>query len=81
MLQYLKDAHGNRRLVFLCLILWGTVIMVLVDYTVRYILEGEPLRGLNVEAAALSTILMVAVIIWYVSILVKRRTERATRTL
>jgi len=57
---------------FLSLILWGTIIMVLVDHVMGYLMEGGELLEMTVEATVLGVVLLIAaLIVWEVVLLLK----------
>ncbi len=58
---------------FLCLILWGSSIMVFVDHIMGYLNEGGDFIEMTANATLLGIVLIiVAIIIWEVMLIIKK---------
>lgn len=69
-----KDSTG-----VLCLILWGTTIMVAVDHVMGYLAEGGPFIDTSGSAILLSAVLLAAaLLLWGATLLLGKR-RRALR--
>jgi hypothetical protein len=57
---------------YLCLILWGATIMVLVDHTVACLVFGEEFWDFSLEAALLGIAMLTAgLVLWEIVLLLK----------
>jgi len=57
---------------YLCLILWGATIMVLVDHTVSCLVFGEEFWDFSLEAALLGIVMLTAgLVLWEIILLLK----------
>jgi len=71
-LWYSMAEDDRYMLRFLSLILWGAAIMVLVDHTVGYLMEGGEFLEMTGEATVLGMVLLtVALVIWEIVLLLK----------
>ena len=65
--------NGKYMLNFLCLILWGSSIMVFVDHIMGYLNEGGDFIEMTANAMLLGIVLViVAIIIWEVTLIIKK---------
>ncbi len=66
---YAKD-DGQYKLGFLSMILWGATIMIFVDHTIGYLMEGGEYLEITPEATLLGIVLViVALIVWEIALL------------
>ncbi len=71
-LWYSRAEKDEYLLRYLCLILWGGVIMGFVDRLARFFAEGGPFLDLSLEAAALGlSMLVIAIALWETALLLK----------
>ncbi|RZN55473.1 MAG: hypothetical protein DSO09_05830 [Candidatus Methanomethylicota archaeon] len=69
---YSMAENDKYLLKYLCLILWGTTIMVFVDHTIGFLTEGGEFIELTLDATILGiAMLIVALIIWEIILLIK----------
>lgn len=69
---YSRAENDRYLLKLLCLILWGTTIMVFVDHVMGYLMEGGEFFELTVDATVLGFVLLTAaLVIWEVVLLLK----------
>ncbi len=68
---YAKD-DGQYKLGLLSMILWGATIMVFVDHTLGYLMEGGEYLEVSIDATILGIVLViVALIIWEIVLLIE----------
>lgn len=71
-LWYSKAENDTCMLKFLSLLLWGATIMVLVDHTMGYLMEGGEYLELTTEATVLGIVLLIAaIVVWEITLLLK----------
>ncbi len=68
---YAKD-DGTLKMNILCMVLWGATIMVFVDHTLGYLMEGGEYFDVSLDATLLGIVLVIfALIIWEIVLLVE----------
>jgi len=71
-LWYSKAENDKYMLSFLSLILWGTTIMVVVDHTLGFLMEGGEFLEITTEAMVLSGVMVLAaLVVWEGALLLK----------
>ena len=71
-LWYSKADNDKYMLKFLSQILWGTTIMVVVDHTLGFMMEGGEYLEMTMEAAVLSGVMLLAALaVWEGALLFK----------
>ncbi|MGB9915378.1 MAG: hypothetical protein ACPLIG_07170 [Candidatus Bathyarchaeales archaeon] len=70
---YTQAENDKYLLKFLSLILWGTTIMVLVDHTLPFLMEGGgEFFEMTAEAVVLGVVMLItALVVWEAALLLK----------
>ncbi|MEM2994704.1 MAG: hypothetical protein QXI91_01630 [Candidatus Bathyarchaeia archaeon] len=69
---YSKAENDKCMFRLLCLILWGATIMVFVDHTMGYLMEGGEFLELTTDATVLGVALLTtALAVWEIALLIK----------
>ena len=71
-LWYSKAENDKYLLKFLSLILWGTTIMVMVDHTLGFLMEGGEFMEMTTEAMVLGGVMLIAALgVWEGALILK----------
>ena len=69
---YTKADNDKYLLKFLSVILWGTTIMVMVDHSIPFLMEGGEFLEMTTEAAVLGVVMLTtALIVWECALVLK----------